>query len=77
MAKPQPESQFDLIGYREYHEIEDALLDLPASALTVGELKDVLRITAEVAVSRFGAERGDYDALRYIMERAKERQATP
>lgn len=73
MAKPKTESQFDLIDYRAYHDLEDALFDLPASAFTVGELKDVLRITAEVAVSKFGAERGDYDALQHIKARVESR----
>ena len=74
MAKPQPENQFDLIDWKTYHALEDAIFDLPASALTVGELKDVFRITSEVAVSRFGAERGDYDALQHIKARVEGRK---
>ena len=70
-------SPFDLIDYREYNEVKDALLDMPTSAFTVGELQDVLRITAEVTVSRFGAGWSDYDALCHIKARVEARNAKP
>lgn len=67
------ENQFDLIGWKEYRKVEDALMSLPGSCFTLDEIRDVLKITAEIAVSRFGAERSEYDALCRIREKAEAR----